>query len=75
MIPVTDELMEGVDFDVKDHARWKGTTWTGTHGEMISSDLHGAEYPTRWMLRPHQGEETGWRWIHAFALEKKRMFH
>jgi hypothetical protein len=33
--------------------------WTGTHGEMISSDLHGAEEPTRWMLRPQQGAETG----------------
>jgi hypothetical protein len=30
--------------------------WTGTHGEMISSDLHGVEEPIRWMLRPHQGE-------------------
>jgi hypothetical protein len=30
--------------------------WIGTHGEMISSDLHGAEDPIRWMLRPHQGE-------------------
>jgi hypothetical protein len=33
--------------------------WTGTHGEMISSNLHGAEEPTRWMLRPRQGAETG----------------
>jgi hypothetical protein len=33
--------------------------WTGTHGETISSDLHGAEEPTRWMLRPQQGAETG----------------
>jgi hypothetical protein len=33
--------------------------WTGAHGEMISSDLHGAEEPTRWMLRPRQGAETG----------------
>jgi hypothetical protein len=32
--------------------------WTGTHGETISSDLHGAEEPTRWMLRPQQGAET-----------------
>jgi hypothetical protein len=55
MIPVTDEPMEGVAFDVQDHARWTGTIWTGTHGEMTSSDLHGAEEPTRWMLRPHQG--------------------
>jgi hypothetical protein len=38
--------------------------WTGTHGEMISSDLHGAEEPTRWMLRPQQGAETGQRGLH-----------
>jgi hypothetical protein len=56
MIPVTNEPMEGVAFDVQDHALWTGTIWTGTHGEMISSDLHGAEEPIRWMLRPHQGE-------------------
>jgi hypothetical protein len=31
-------------------------SWTGTHGETISSDLHGAEEPIKWMLRPHQGE-------------------
>ena len=31
-------------------------SWTGRHGEMISSDFHGAEEPIRWMLRPHQGE-------------------
>jgi hypothetical protein len=59
MIPVTDEPMEGVAVDVQDHARRTGTIWTGTHGEMISSDLHGAEEPIRWMLRPHQGAETG----------------
>jgi hypothetical protein len=62
MIPVTDEPMEGVAFDVQDHARRTGTIWTGTHGEMISSDLRGAEEPTRWMLRPHQEAETG-RWL------------
>jgi hypothetical protein len=67
--------MEGVAFDVQDHARRTGTIWTGTHGEMTSSDLHGVEEHTRWMLRPHQGAETGWRWIRAFALEKKRTFH
>jgi len=50
-------------------------SWTGTHGEMISSDLHGAEEPIRWMLRPHQGVETGQRWIRGFALEEKRTFH
>jgi hypothetical protein len=59
MIPVTDEPMEGVASDVQDHARRIGTIWTGTHGEMISSDLHGAEEPTRWMLRPDQGVEIG----------------
>jgi hypothetical protein len=45
MIPVTYEPMEGVSVDVQDHTRWTGTIWTGTHGEMISSDLHGAESP------------------------------
>jgi hypothetical protein len=55
VIPVTDEPMEGVAFDVQDHARRTGTIWTGTHREMISLDLHGVEEPTRWMLRPHQG--------------------
>jgi hypothetical protein len=24
--------------------------WTSTHGDMISSDLHGAEEPIRWLL-------------------------
>ena len=47
MIPVTDEPMEGVAFDVQDHTRRTGTIWIGTHGEMISSDLHGAEEPIR----------------------------
>jgi hypothetical protein len=75
MIPVTDEPTEGVAFDVQDHARRTCTIWTSTHGEVISSDLHGAEEPTRWMPRPHQGVETGHRWIKGFALEKKRMFH
>jgi hypothetical protein len=54
MIPVTNEPMEGEVFNVQDHARWTGTTWTGTHGEMISSDLHGDEEPIRWLLRPRQ---------------------
>jgi hypothetical protein len=75
MISVTDEPMEGVAFDVQDHARRTGTIWTGTHGEMINSDLHGAEEPTRWMLRPHQGAETGQRMIRDFAPKKKRTFH
>jgi hypothetical protein len=38
--------------------------WIGTHGEMISSDLHGAEEPTRWMLRHQQGVETGQKGLH-----------
>jgi hypothetical protein len=42
MIPVTYEPMEGIVVNVQDHARR-----TGTHGEMISSDLHGVEEPTR----------------------------
>jgi hypothetical protein len=75
MIPVTDEPMEGIAFDVQDHARWTGTTWTGTHEEMTSSDLHGAEDPTRWMLRPHQGVEIGEILIRGFSLERKRTFH
>jgi hypothetical protein len=74
MILVTDEPMEGVSFDVQDHARRTGTIWTGTHVEMISLDLHGAEEPTRWMLRPHKGVETRQRWIRGFA-SKKRTFH
>ena len=59
MIPVTYHPMEGVVVDVQDHARQ-----TGTNGEMISSDLHGAEEPTRWMLRPQQGAETRHRGLH-----------
>jgi hypothetical protein len=58
MIPVTDEPMEGVAFDVQDHTRRTSTIWIGTHGEMISSDLHGVEDPTSWMLRPHQRGKT-----------------
>jgi hypothetical protein len=45
MIPVTDEPMEGVAFDVQDHARRTGTIWTGTHGEMISSTSMGLKSP------------------------------
>jgi len=55
MILRTDEPMEGMVFDVQDHARRTGTMWTGTHGEMIISDLHGVEEPIRWLLGPHQG--------------------
>jgi hypothetical protein len=42
---------------------------------MTSSDLHGAEEPTRWMLRSHQGAEIGESLIKGFSLERKRMFH
>jgi hypothetical protein len=54
MIHVTNEPMEGDFFDVQDHARRISTIWTSTHGEMISSNLHGAKEPIRWLLRPHQ---------------------
>jgi hypothetical protein len=75
MIPVTNEPMEGIAFDVQDHAQRTSTIWNGTHGEMISSDLHGAEEPTRWMLRPHQGARDRTMVDQGFALEKKRTFH
>jgi hypothetical protein len=71
MILVTDEPMEGVASDVMYHARQIGTIWTGTHGEMISSDLHGAKEPTRWMLRPHKGEETG-QWLIRVLYRRRR---
>jgi hypothetical protein len=54
LITVTNEPMEGIVFYVQDHARQTGTIWTDTRGEMISSDLHGAEEPIRWLPRPHQ---------------------
>jgi hypothetical protein len=75
MIPVTNEPMEGVVFDVQDHARRTGTIWTGTHGEMISSDLHGAEEPIRWLLRPRQRGRDRTVFDRGFAPEKKRTFH
>jgi hypothetical protein len=59
MIPMTNEPREGKVFDVQDHARRIGTIWTGTHGEMISSDLHGDEEPIRWLLNPIRGAEIG----------------
>jgi hypothetical protein len=70
-IPMTDEPMEGVAFDVQDHTRWTSAIWTGTNGEMISSDLHGAEEPTRWMLRPHQGAETGQSMDQGFCTREE----
>jgi hypothetical protein len=75
MIPVTNEPMESVVFDVQDHARRTGTIWTRTHGEMISLDLHRAEEPIRWLLRPHEGARDRTMFDRGFALEKKRTFH
>jgi hypothetical protein len=75
MIPVTNVPMEGVVFNVQDHARRTGTIWTGTHGEMISSDLHGAEGPIRWLLRPHQRGRDRTMFDRGFAPKKKRTFH
>jgi hypothetical protein len=37
---------------LQDHARW-----TGTYGEMISSDLHGAESPQMDVVTPARGRE------------------
>jgi hypothetical protein len=61
MIPVTNEPMEGIAFDVQDHARRTGTIWTGTHGEMTRSDLHGACYRAVCFLghRLKDGGQTG----------------
>jgi hypothetical protein len=74
MIPVTNEPMEGVVFDVQDHARRTGTIWTGTHGEMISSDLHGAEEPIRWLLRPHQRGRDRTVFDRGFAPRRRGRF-
>ena len=63
LIPMTNEPMEGEVFDVQDHARQTGTKRTGTHGEMISSDLHGAKEPIRWLLEPHQGQRQDSDWM------------
>jgi hypothetical protein len=75
MIPVTNEPVDGEFFDVQDHARRTGTIWTGTHGEMISSDLHGDEEPIRWLLRLVKGAETGQCLIELLHLRRRRTFH
>jgi hypothetical protein len=75
MIPTTNEPMEGLVFDVQDHAQRKGTNWTGTHWEMISSDLHGAEEPIKWLMRPHQRGRDETMFDQGFTPEKKRMFY
>jgi hypothetical protein len=71
MIPVTNEPMEGEVFDVQDHARRTGTSWIGTHGEMISSDLHGAEEPIRWLLGPHQGQRQENDWSEPLHMRRR----
>jgi hypothetical protein len=68
MISRTDEPMEGVVFDVQDHARRTGTRGYGAHGEMISSDLHGAEEPIRWLL----GWQRQDRVVTSPCMEKKK---
>jgi hypothetical protein len=62
MIPVNNDPMEGEVFDGQDHARRTGTSWTGTHGEMISLDLHGDKEPIIWLLGPHQGQRQDSDW-------------
>jgi hypothetical protein len=57
MIPVTNEPMEGKVFDVKDHARRIGTSWTGTHGEMISSTSMGLKSPSDGCWDPIRGRD------------------
>jgi hypothetical protein len=44
---------------LQDHARWKCT-----YGEMISSDLHGAESPTDGCCDPNQGQRDTRGWHH-----------
>jgi hypothetical protein len=75
MIPRINEPMEGEVFDVQDHARRTGTKWTSTHGEMISSDPHGAEEPIRWLLRPHQGQRQDNDLVKLLHERRRRMFH
>jgi hypothetical protein len=45
MILVNDEPMEGIAFNVQTMPDGQVSFQTGTHGEMISSHLHGAEEP------------------------------
>jgi hypothetical protein len=71
MISRTNEPMEGNFFDVQDHARRVGTRWTSTHGEIICSDLHGAESPSDgcWDLIKGRDKIVIGR---AFAREKNK---
>jgi hypothetical protein len=45
MIPMTYDPMEGIFVDVSGPYPMAGTQMGGTHGEMISSNLHGAKIP------------------------------
>jgi hypothetical protein len=51
------------------------TSWTGTHGEMISSDLHGDEEPIRWLLGPRQGQIHDNDWMSPLDMRRRRTFH
>ena len=53
------------------HTRWTSTWWTGTHGEMISSDLHGAKSPPDGCWDPDQGQ----RQIRGLHQRERRTFH
>ena len=68
MISRTNEPVEGVVFDVQDHARRTGTRGSGAHGEMISLDLHGAEEPIRGLL----GWQRQDRVVASPCTEKKK---
>ena len=72
MTPVTNEPMEGVAFNVQDHTRRTGTIWTGKHGEMIRSDLHGADQMDG---ETSSGSRDRTVVDQGFTPEKKRMFH
>ena len=59
MIPMTDEPMEGIAFDVQDHV---GGTSTILDRYTWGDDQFGppwAEKLIRWILRPHQGADIG----------------
>jgi hypothetical protein len=74
MILVTDEPTEGIAFDAQDHARRTGTIWTCTHGEMITSDLHGSKEPTRWMLIPIRGQRQDTNGSGALHWRRRERF-
>jgi hypothetical protein len=63
---MTYEPMEGVLVVLQDHARW-----IGTYGEMIRSDLHGAEIPQMDVATPTRGERD----VRDLHKGKGRTFH